>query len=179
MKLRGYDNSLTPTTIKEVNCHLARKEYIEIKNILDVLRAMRVIHDKQLEFLTPSAPNKPRAFYLLPKVHKPLHKWPHTFMPEGRPIVADSGSETERVAQFIYHFLQPLVWTHPAYIKDTYHFIDRIRGQVIPQDAFLVNGDISCGRRLIIDNPRNIRGIPQCAYTTWTVVAFTGINTPQ
>jgi len=57
--------------------------------------------------------------------------------------VADSGSEKERVAQFIDYFLQPLACTHPAYVTDTYHFTDRVRGQVIPQDAFLVTGDVT------------------------------------
>ena len=64
-------------------------------------------------------------------------------MPEGRPIVADSGSETERVPQFIDYFLQPLACTHPAYVKDTYHFIGRVRGQVIPLNALLVTGDVT------------------------------------
>ena len=64
-------------------------------------------------------------------------------MPEGHSIVADSGSETERVAQFIDYFLQPLACTHPAYVKDTYHFIETARGQVIPQNAFLVTGDVT------------------------------------
>jgi len=139
----GLRQLSNPKYYREIYYPLARDVCVEINNILGELRAMRIIDDGQLKFLTPSVPDKCRAFYLLPKVHKPRHKWPHPFMPEGRPIVADSGSETERVAQFIDYFLQPLACTHPAYVKDTYHFIKRVRGQIIPQNAFLVTGDVT------------------------------------
>ena len=64
-------------------------------------------------------------------------------MPEGRPIVADFGSVTERICKFIDFFLKPLSNHHPSYIKDTYHFVAKIRGQKIPEGAFLVTGDVT------------------------------------
>jgi len=64
-------------------------------------------------------------------------------MPEGRPIVADCGSVTDRICEFIDYFLKPLSKGHPSYIKDTYHFVSKIRGQTIPDSAFLVTGDVT------------------------------------
>ena len=64
-------------------------------------------------------------------------------MPEGRPIVADCGSETDRICEFIDYFLKPLSTDHPSYIKDTYHFVSKIRGQIVPDSAFLVTGDVT------------------------------------
>jgi len=64
-------------------------------------------------------------------------------MPEGRPIVADCGSETEHICAFIDHFLQPLATCHPSYIKDAYDFVDKVRGQVVPCDALIVTGDVT------------------------------------
>lgn len=63
-------------------------------------------------------------------------------MPPGRPIVSDCGSDTDRVADFIEHYLNPLSIKHPAYIKDTYHFIDIIKSLTIPPDSFLFSLDV-------------------------------------
>ena len=52
-------------------------------------------------------------------------------------------SETERICKFIDFFLKPLSNYHPSYIKDTYHFVAKIRGQKIPEGAFLVTGDVT------------------------------------
>jgi len=128
---------------KETDSPLANENVTQICAIMNELRDIGLITDKQHTFLCPNPPASPRSFYLLPKVHKDRQKWPNPNMPEGRPIVADCGSETEHVCDFIDHFLQPLATRHPAYIKDTYHFIEKIRGQVVPYDAFIVTGDVT------------------------------------
>ena len=56
-----------PHYYREIYYPLARDVCVEITNILRELRAMRVIDDGQLKFLTPSVRDRPRAFYLLPK----------------------------------------------------------------------------------------------------------------
>jgi len=101
------------------------------------------INHKQFKFLQANDSDRQRTFYLLPKIHKPREKWPQTDMPEGRPIVSDCGSESYRISQFIDSHVRPISIKHFAYIKDTYDFIDKIRGRVVPRNAFLVTGDVT------------------------------------
>lgn len=63
-------------------------------------------------------------------------------MPPGRPIVSDCGSDTDRVADHIEYYLNPLSMKHPAYIKDSDHFIDIIKSLTIPPDSFLFSLDV-------------------------------------
>jgi len=90
-----------------------------INEILTYLNKIGFINEDQYTYLFALVPAEPRSFYLLPKVHKDRAKWPHPNMPEGRPIVADCGSETERICKFIDFFLKTISNNHPSYIKDT------------------------------------------------------------
>lgn len=99
------------------------------------------ITQKQYDFLQASTQDRPRRFYTLPKIHK--SSWFKPNIPHGRPIVSDSSSESIRIAQFIDSFLRPLGSSHKAYIKDTYDFVNNIRGCSVPPGAFLVTGDVS------------------------------------
>jgi len=65
-----------------------------INEILTHLNKIGFINDDQYMYLWALVPVEPRSFYLLPKVHKDKAKWPHPNMLEGRPTVADCGSET-------------------------------------------------------------------------------------
>ena len=88
-------------------------------------------------YLTPET-TKPGRFYMLPKIHK--NKLP----PPGRPIVSASGSPTERISEFLDHFLQPLLVTIPSYVKDTTHFL-RILSELppLPQGLTMVTLDVT------------------------------------
>ena len=117
-----------------------------ISKINDILESMQLnesINKKQLLFLRAKETDRARTFYLLPKIHKPREKWPQPDMPEGRPIVSDTGSESYRVSQYIDSFIRPISMRHSSFIKDTYDFISKIRGQQIPKNALLVTGDVS------------------------------------
>ena len=113
-----------------------------ISKVLTQLRQRGLITSKQMEFLGPNNP-KSRTFYLLPKIHKEHSKWSHPKMPEGRPIVSCCGSELHPIGRYIDHFLQPIAQQNPVYIKDSYHFISKIRNTVVPSDCLLVTGDIT------------------------------------
>jgi len=114
-----------------------------LQNTLNNIYRSGNITEKQLRFLSPEVPEKSRPFYLLPKVHKPREKWPNPNMPDGRPIVADCGSETKHICKYIDHYLKPLSTNHPSYIRDTYDFISKVRYKTVPSDAFLVTGDVT------------------------------------
>ena len=75
--------------------------------------------------------------YFLPKIHK--GKLP----PPGRPVVSGNGCPTEKISQFVDHFLNPTTKKIKSYIKDTTHFLKRISdlGE-IPQGALLVTLDV-------------------------------------
>ena len=115
----------------------------KINNILETMKTENYITEKQLDFLKATDTDRARTFYLLPKIHKPLDKWPQPDMPEGRPIVSDVGSESYRISQFINSFTRPISVGHPAYLKDTHDFLNKIRDKKIPKNAILVTADVS------------------------------------
>ena len=116
-----------------------------INNILNQLYSLHYISSKQLQFLlTQNTSTSPaRIFYILPKIHKPRHTWPHHSMPSGRPIVSDTNSPTYQISRYIDHYLRPLACLHKSYIKDTYDYVHKIRQQKIPADALLVTADVT------------------------------------
>lgn len=102
------------------------------------------ISPKQKLYLTPvEGTCQGRTFYILPKVHKERVDWPSWKMPPGRPIVSDCDSESYNISLYIDTFLQPLVALHGHLLRDSYDFVQRVRGLVIPTGAFLVTGDIT------------------------------------
>jgi len=115
----------------------------KIYKVLEQMNRQGHISNKQLSYLKPDLNDiTPRYFYLLPKIHKPRPKWPHPNMPAGRPIVSDCNSESTRICEFIDHFLQPVSTKHPSYLKDTYDFINRIRGKIIEPHWLLISADV-------------------------------------
>lgn len=96
-----------------------------VQDILLRLKKKRFINAKQLEYLQGDLHPRERRFYTLPKIHKDPTTWTIPFeVPKGRPIVSDCSSETYRTTELLDFFLNPLSSRHPAYIRDTYHFIE-------------------------------------------------------
>ena len=76
--------------------------------------------------------------YLLPKIHK------NTLPPPGRPIISANGCPTERISQFVDHFLNPTNKLLPSFVRDTTHFLKLLSEQgELPIDAILVTMDVS------------------------------------
>lgn len=114
-----------------------------VNKIIKSLHDKRFINTKQKHYLMGDSTPRARLFYMLPKIHKDPNKWslPHK-IPPGRPIVSDCSSETYHTAAYLDHFLNPLSTTHPSYIKDTYHFVNIVKGLKIPEGAILFTIDI-------------------------------------
>jgi len=113
-----------------------------IYKVLLELFTQGFITGKQLGYLRADPKTMDsRYMYVLPKIHKARSSWPHPRMPAGRPIISDSASESVRVCEYI-DFLQPLSVLHPSYLKDTYDFIKKIRGQVIDPTWLLISADV-------------------------------------
>ena len=75
--------------------------------------------------------------YLLPKIHKRLYNVP------GRPVISNCGTPTEKMSEFLDHHLQPVMKGGRSYVKDTNHFIEKLKelGKV-PSNAILVTADV-------------------------------------
>ena len=75
--------------------------------------------------------------YLLPKIHKSLENVP------GRPMISKCGTPTEKVSEFLDHHLKPVMQSGKSYIKDSGHFLEKIKTLgCIPDNAILVTADV-------------------------------------
>ena len=128
---------------RKINHNIQLQTQTQLRHILDDLRRLNFITDRQRQYLYGPDNPRPRRFYLLPKIHKDPSTWTiPSEVPPGRPIVSDCGSESNSISEFIEHHLNPLSSRHPSYIKDTYHFLDRIRPMVVPSQSLLFTIDI-------------------------------------
>ena len=111
--------------------------------ILTSLLNQKILYPNEVIYFRPKAEPRPRRFYLLPKIHKDMSKWPiKNKMPPGRPIVSDCSSESYRIAEYLDFILQPLSIKHPSYIKDTTDFLNKIKEIKVPENALLITLDI-------------------------------------
>ena len=82
--------------------------------------------------------DRTQQFYLLPKIHQDLYN------PPGRPIVLGSGGPTEKISQFVDHFIGPLVPLSDSYIRDSTHMINILNKFNVSPEMQLCTLDITC-----------------------------------
>ena len=112
---------------------------IHSKSISDAVNSMvasKEISLKTAEYLILENPRTAK-FYLLPKIHK------NTLPPPGRPIVSANECPSERISQFVDHFIQPLVTKIPSYLRDSSHLINILGNSKISNDAILCTLDVT------------------------------------
>lgn len=115
-----------------------------VDKILKNLKRKKFINAKQVEYLKGDLQPRERRFYALPKIHKDPQKWTVPFeVPPGRPIVSDCGSETYFTAEYLDVYLNPLSTRHPAYVKDTYHFVEMVKTLRIPSNSYFFSMDVN------------------------------------
>ena len=94
----------------------------------------KLITEKSGKALSVENPKTPR-FYMLPKIHKPNNP--------GRPVVNSINSPSSNISQYVDFYLQPIVQSLKAYIKDTTDFINKIDGITeLPVESILVTMDV-------------------------------------
>ena len=134
--------------IKEATKQLEDKEvYMEVPNdssalvstifkSLEKIRKRGDLSQDTLNYFFVKDPKFAR-FYLLPKIHKRLHDVP------GRPVISNCGFYTENISSFLDFHLQPLAQKVKSYIKDTNHFLKKIKelGH-LPEGAILCTIDV-------------------------------------
>ena len=81
--------------------------------------------------------DRTQQFYLLPKIHKNINN------PPSRPIVSGSGGPTEKISQFVDHFIRPLVPLSESYIRDSTHMINILNKFNMLPDMILCTLDIT------------------------------------
>ena len=108
------------------------------------LRQTGYISDEELTFLTPPPDPRPRRMYILPKIHKDPQDWTVPFrIPPGRPIISDIESESYNIAKYIDSFLKPIAQAQSSYIKDSFHFLEKLHEfQGISASTLLVTCDV-------------------------------------
>ena len=75
--------------------------------------------------------------YLLPKIHKSLENGPRI------PVISDCGIPTEKGSEFLDHHLKPVMQSGKSYIKDSGHFLEKIKTLgCLPDNAILVTADV-------------------------------------
>ncbi len=140
----GYRQLNNTSYYQRLSTPIYKETGRQINDILSQMVKDHSIDQQQYDYLCSKETDRQRRFYMLPKIHKPIEKWtiPNS-LPECRPIISNSGSESIRVAQYIDHHLRPISIKNPTYIKDTYDFVNKVRGSHIPANAFLVTADVS------------------------------------
>ena len=91
-----------------------------ILKTLDKIRRRGDLSTDNLNYFLVKDPKFAR-FYLLPKIHKRLHDVP------GRPVISNCGYYTENISSFLDYHLQPLAQGVKSFIKDTKHFLQKLR----------------------------------------------------
>ena len=84
----------------------------EIQGIVEDMYQNGEIDETVKHYLTDNT-CRTSQLYLLPKIHKNKDN------PPGRPIMSANGSPTEKISQFVDHFLNPTVSELQSYVKDT------------------------------------------------------------
>ena len=110
-----------------------------VNTIIKALEKIRLRGDLSSDTLNYFVVEDPKfaRFYLLPKIHKRLHNVP------GRPVISNCRFYTEHISSFLDYHLQPLAQNIKSYIKDTNHFLNKIKklGR-LPDGAIVCTMDV-------------------------------------
>ena len=108
---------------KEVYLEVPNDSSALVSTIFKSLEKIRKCGDLSQDTLNYFLVKDPKfaRFYLLPKDHKRLYDVP------GRPVISNCGFYTENISSFLDFHLQPLAQKVKSYIKDTNHFLRKIK----------------------------------------------------
>ncbi|XP_075450781.1 uncharacterized protein LOC142491850 [Ascaphus truei] len=97
-----------------------RSYLAEIRELFDLGRELGVLNSRESTYLYNPFPTVP-IFHHLPKIHKTL------VCPPGRPIISSIGSLGDGLSRYVDYFLQTLVKTLPAYLRDSADLLQDIQ----------------------------------------------------
>lgn len=79
-----------------------------------------ILTKKEARYLVPDAPRLP-VIYQLPKIHK------NKDCTSGKPIISGINSVLSRIGEYLDCFLQPIVNTYSAYLRDSKHLMNILK----------------------------------------------------
>ena len=124
---------------REVYEEVPNDPSILVNTIIKALEKIRLRGDLSSDTLNYFVVEDPKfaRFYLLPKIHKRLYNVP------GRPVISNCVFYTENISSFLDYHLQPLAQKVKSYIKDTNHFLNKIKKLgSLPDGAVLCTMDV-------------------------------------
>ena len=83
----------------------------------------------------------PAAFYMLPKIHKPMNQTSGTFA--GRPIVATHSSPTHLIDKYLTELTRPLLKRIQGSLLDTTHLINLLPTGKLPPNTRIITADVN------------------------------------
>ena len=133
----GYRQLSDSKFYQKLDHHPTKLFSQEVANTVEDLFQNGEIDDTVKEFLLQPVCTTPE-FYLLAKLHKPDRPV------KGRPIVAGCNGPTQRISQFVDHFLNPSTRTLPSFVKDTTHFLQILNDLgTLPPNCLVASLDVS------------------------------------
>ena len=125
-----------------------------ITNTLKDLCTRGLISPNMKEYCLPPKSPRTALIYFLAKIHE---------NPIGiRPIVSTVNSATANLAECLYFYLQPIMKSLPAYLKDTGQFLEEISNIQVHKNTWLITVDV----KSLYTNIPNDEGIQAC-YEAW------------
>ena len=151
----GYRQLSDVKFYRVLNEDPTERHRIEVNNMLEDMKQNGEIDETTQLYLSNKA-CRTSEFYMLPKIHKGQTPCP------GRPIISANGSPTEKISQFVDHFLNPPTQKLRSYVRDTTHFLQILEtlGH-LPPNCILATLDVSS----LYTNIPNAEGI-EAARTT-------------
>ena len=133
----GYKQLTDTKFYKHVEEDLSQKHMNEIALRIESMFQDGEI-DETVKLYLAGKTCRTARFYLLPKIHKQIRP------PPGRPVVAGIGSPTEKISQFVDHFLNPISMKVKSYIRDTNDFLHKLKVlEEFEEGTLLVTMDVT------------------------------------
>ena len=125
-----------------------------VRHTLQIMKQSGLLSPRMTQYCLPPHTPRTAVIYFLKKIHK---------CPMGiRPIVSTVNSATANLAEFLDHYLQPIMKQLPAYLKDTTQFLREIADIPVHGETWLVTVDV----KSLYTNIPNEEGIRAC-YEAW------------
>ena len=107
----------------------------KVNERVEKLHSDRYISQSTPQYLMATNDTTAGRSYLLPKIHK--QNCP------GRPAISGCNTSTEKISAFVDSKLKPLVSQIPSFVKDTNHFLNKLKAMgKFPDGAILVTIDV-------------------------------------
>ena len=135
--LAEADSQLGDENVYERLTDTGGKQLVDIiESCLLKIKVRGDIGNKTLDYFLINNPGLGK-FYLLPKIHKRLFSVP------GRPLISNCGYYTENISAFLDHHLKPLAKAVKSFIKDTNHFLQKLKSLPnLSKDSLLCTIDV-------------------------------------